>query len=247
MTDNQAEFLPSLLKDVPSLRSGLSDLLIAQIRDGELAVGQKLPTEQEIMQATGVSRTVVREALAELRAQGLISTRQGLGAFVIAQPGAGPFSIVPTDVATVDDLLSVLELRMGIEAEAVALAAARRTDADVAALKQAIAELDDALAARRDGTTEDFAFHRAISEASHNPYYPRLFDTLGRTLMPRQWAHLDQMQDSERKRHIARQRREHVAILDAVIAGDATAARKAIRQHLTKAIERFMELRNRLA
>ena len=247
MTNNQVEFLPSRLKEVPSLRSGLSDMLIAQIRAGDLAIGQKLPTEMEIMQATVVSRTVVREALAELRAQGLISTRQGLGTFVIALPGTPPFSIVPTDVETVDDLLAVLELRMGIEAEAVALAAERRTDVDLEALKTAIAALDEALAARRDGTAEDFALHRAISEASHNPYYPRLFDALGQTLMPRQWAHLDQMQDSERKRHVDRQRKEHVAILEAVNAGDAAAARKAMRQHLTEAIQRFMELRNRLA
>ena len=123
----QETTLFNTIQQTPNLRSGLVDTLIAQIESGDLAPGQRLPTEQAIMTATGVSRTVVREALASLRAKGLITTRQGLGAFVSDDPTPRSFSIIPTDLKSIDDVLRILELRMGIEVEAAGLAARRRT------------------------------------------------------------------------------------------------------------------------
>src|ERR1044072_4450802 len=97
MTEKEATFF-NTIQQPSNLRSGLADTLMAQIESGDLKPGQRLPTEQAIMRTTGVSRTIVREALATLRAKGLITTRQGLGAFVSNDPNPRSFSIIPNDL-----------------------------------------------------------------------------------------------------------------------------------------------------
>lgn len=233
------------IQQTPNLRSGLVDTLVAQIESGELAPGQRLPTEQEIVAATGVSRTVVREALASLRARGLITTRQGLGAFVAKEPPPKTFSIVPDDLESIDEVLRVLELRMGVEVEAARLAARRRTEEDLAAMRVGLEALDEALASERAGSPEDFAFHRAIAEATHNSNFTRLFDAFGSAMMPRQWASFDEMDAADREKHVARMRDEHHRLLAAIEGGDAAEAQRAMRTHLSRSYARFEELRDR--
>ena len=93
-----------------------------------LKPGDKLPTESAIMQAYGVSRTVVREALSRLQAAGVVETSHGIGTFVLeARPGQG-FGIDPADIATAVDVMAVLELRISLETESAGLAAQRRSD-----------------------------------------------------------------------------------------------------------------------
>ncbi|MBB6221332.1 FadR/GntR family transcriptional regulator [Rhizobium leguminosarum] len=228
----------------PNLRSGLADTLMAQIESGDLKPGQRLPTEQAIMRTTGVSRTIVREALATLRAKGLITTRQGLGAFVSNDPNPRSFSIIPNDLQSIDEILRVLELRMGVEYEAAGLAALRRTPEDLDRMQDRLDALDKALEEGGYGAQEDYAFHRSILVATQNSYYGRLFDTFGDLMVPRQWARLDKMTAAERKRHAARMRREHHAIFAAIRDGEEAAARRAIRTHLSKSAARFEELRD---
>lgn len=243
MTDKDPAFFDSI-QQVPNLRSGLVDTMAAQIESGDLAPGTRLPTEQAIMTATGVSRTVVREAFAALRARGLITTRQGLGAFVTDNPQPRTFSIVPTDLESIDDIISVLELRIGIEVEAVGLAAIRRDDEDLQRISGRLEALNKAIESGEPGAAEDAAFHRAILVATHNAYYARLFDTFGNLMIPRQWARFESMETAERRRHAARMRREHEAILRAIEARDEAGARRALRTHLAKSLERFAELRD---
>jgi len=243
MADKDPALFDSI-QQVPNLRSGLVDALAAQIESGDLAPGQRLPTEQAIMTATGVSRTVVREAFAALRARGLITTRQGLGAFVSDDPKPRSFSIVPTDLWSIDDVISVLELRIGIEAEAAGLAALRRDEDDLKRMRARLAALEAAIGEGDSGAAEDAAFHRALLAATHNPYYTRLFDTFGNVMIPRHWAHFETMEPAERRRHLVRMRREHEAIVAAIEAGDRAAASRALRAHLTKSLARFAELRD---
>lgn len=228
----------------PNLRSGLADTLMAQIESGDLQPGQRLPTEQAIMAATGVSRTIVREALATLRAKGLITTRQGLGAFVSNDPTPRSFSIIPNDLQSIDEVLHVLELRIGVEYEAAGLAALRRTQEDIDRMQGRLDALDKALEEGGYGAQEDYAFHRSILVATQNSYYGRLFDTFGNIMVPRQWARLDKMTAAERKRHATRMRREHHGIFTAIRDGNEAAARRAIRTHLSKSTARFEELRD---
>lgn len=237
------ELLFEAIQQTPNLRSGLVDTLVAQIESGDLAPGQRLPTEQAIVAATGVSRTVVREALASLRAKGLITTRQGLGAFVAREPPPKSFSIVPTDIASIDEVLGVLELRMGVEVEAAGLAARRRTDEQLAVMRARLDAIDKAIAADQTESKEDFAFHRAIAAATGNANFMRLFDAFGAAMMPRQWASFDTMAPRNREKHFARMRSEHRDIYSAIEAGNAAAAQRAMRTHLSRSYRRFEELR----
>lgn len=243
MTDRDKAVF-NTIRQPPNLRSGLADTLTAQIESGDLQPGQRLPTEQAIMRATGVSRTIVREALATLRAKGLITTRQGLGAFVSNDPTPRSFSIIPNDLQSIDEVLRVLELRIGVEYEAAGLAALRRTQEDIDRMQGRLDALDKALEDGGYGAQEDYAFHRSILVATQNSYYGRLFDTFGNIMVPRQWARLDKMTAAERKRHATRMRREHHAIFTAIRDGNEAAARRAIRTHLSKSTARFEELRD---
>src|ERR1700730_13147258 len=93
------------------------DALRAEITEGKLEPGHRLPTEQEMVESFGVSRTVVREAIAALRSDGLVLTRQGVGAFVAADAQSRPFRIDPGALKSLQDVLRIMELRMSIEIE----------------------------------------------------------------------------------------------------------------------------------
>src|ERR671919_395408 len=99
------------------LSRGLFEQLAEQIKSGRLAPGTRLPTEQELTRAARVSRTVVREAVAALRAEGLVITRQGIGAFVSAAPQHAPFRIEPERMHSLEEILHVMELRVCVEIE----------------------------------------------------------------------------------------------------------------------------------
>lgn len=244
MADRETRLFDAI-QQTPNLMTGLADTLIAQIESGDLTPGQRLPTEQEIVTATGVSRTVVREALASLRAKGLITTRQGLGAFVAKDPPRKTFSIVPDDLESIDEVLRVLELRIGVEVEAAGLAAKRRTAEDLARMERKLEAIDVAVQAEGAGSEEDIGFHRAISAATRNANFTRLYDTFGAAMIPRQWTRIDRMDASEREKHFAGMRSEHRAIFSAIAEGDSNAAQRAMRTHLTRSYARFEELRGR--
>ena len=125
-----------------------------EIRKGRLAPGARLPTEQELMKAMGVSRTVVREAVAALRADGLVTTRQGSGAFVAADASRVPFRIDPDGLSSIGDVLEVMELRLAVEIEAAALAAERIAPERLAPIGRALRAIEAAIgcAARAPST-----------------------------------------------------------------------------------------------
>src|SRR5262249_28751625 len=115
------------LQPARNLSGAVVERIAGEIRSGRLAPGSRLPTAQEVMAAMGVSRTVVREAVAALRAEGLVRTRQGSGAFVAADASRVAFRIDPDGLSSIADVLEVMELRLAIEVEAAALAAERTT------------------------------------------------------------------------------------------------------------------------
>src|SRR5271168_1745285 len=118
---------PAAFGPLPAQRSlshALIERLTPDITSGRLAPGSRLPTEQEMIATTGVSRTVVREAVAALRAEGLVVTRQGVGAFVAAAPRR-PFRIEGGELHSLREVIEVMELRTGVEIEAAGLAAER--------------------------------------------------------------------------------------------------------------------------
>lgn len=222
----------------------LAQVLVAaleeRIRDGRLGIGEKLPTEAAIMAEFGVSRTVVREAISRLQAAGLVSTRHGVGTFVaerIAEEAG--FRIAPDQLGTLNDVIALLELRIGLETEAAALAAQRRSEDNLRAMRQAVDAMEAAIASGDDAVAPDFQFHLEIARATQNAHFVQLFSTLGSMVIPR--ARLDEDHPeavSRRQAFLRRVNGEHENILDAISAADADAARAAMRTHLTNSRER---------
>jgi DNA-binding FadR family transcriptional regulator len=216
--------------------------LSADIRGGRLGPGDRLPTEAELTSDMGVSRTVVREAVAALRADGLVVTRRGSGAYVADNPTASPFRITPPHRGRLSDVLDVMELRLAVEVEAAALAAERANRRQVAAVRAALRAIDRALKQGDGAVAEDFAFHRAIAEATGNAQFPRFLEFLGSHVIPRQSVRLSVDTPAERKAYLERIQQEHGDIVAGIAGGDADEARKAMRAHLTRSLERYRKL-----
>jgi len=226
---------------------GLTDQLVAQIAgditSGRLAPGSKLPTEKEMMAATGVSRTVVREAVACLRADGLVTVRQGVGAFVAAQVRR-PFRIEVDELSSLHEALDIMELRTGVEIEAAGLAAERRqgNDGQVKAIAAAFSRIEAAITRGSSAVDEDFAFHCSIAEATGNAKFKRFLEYLGRFIIPRQSVQRSLPQIEDQRAYLRRIQAEHREILDAIRDGAPAAARAAMRRHLVNSRKRYQKL-----
>jgi DNA-binding FadR family transcriptional regulator len=209
-----------------------------RIRDGRLAQGAKLPTEAAIMEEFGVSRTVVREAISKLQAAGLVETRHGIGTFVVGMGDSGSFRIAPEQVATLRDVIAVLELRIGIETESAALAALRRTPENLAAMRSALDAFAAANEEGRNAVGPDFQFHLEIARATQNHHFTDIIGTLGATIIPRARLEPAVEMTDERRAYLRRLNSEHESIFDAIAAQDVEAARAAMRTHLANSRER---------
>jgi GntR family transcriptional regulator, transcriptional repressor for pyruvate dehydrogenase complex len=216
----------------------LVDSLGDRIRGGQLQPGHKLPTEAAIMGEFEVSRTVVREAISKLQAAGLVETRHGIGTFVIGPGDAPSFKISPEQFSTLQDVIAVLELRIGLETEAAGLAAQRRSEANLVALRRALDMVIAAVEAGQDSVAADFQFHLEIARATQNGHFAELMSTLGSQIIPR--ARLEPSVDmsAERLAYMRRVNAEHESILDAIASQDAESARAAMRTHLSNSRER---------
>jgi len=220
----------------------LFEQLAGEIRSGRLAPGARLPTEQALTRAAKVSRTVVREAVAALRAEGLVITRQGVGAFVSAEPQRAPFRIEPERLQSLDDILNVMELRLGVEIESAGLAAERAAKAGVRAIAAALQAIEKSAGEGKSAVDEDLAFHRAIAEATGNPEFARFLQFIGRHLIPRRTVSGLPERMGGQRAYLALIQEEHRRIADAIALGDPKAARDAMRRHLTRSIDRYRKL-----
>ncbi len=238
-----------LLRPLAPQRNRTSEVverIAAEIQKGLLAPGDRLPTEQELMQAMGVSRTVVREAVAALRAEGLVVTRQGAGAFVATDLSRVAFRIEGFDTEAIDKAVSVMELRLAVEVEAAALAAERATAAEKASIRRAHLAFVQAAGEGSGAVKEDFAFHLSIAQAMQNARFVEFLSFLGQHLIPRQSVRAAHQEGDALSAYLKRIAREHERILEAIIARDPAEARKAMRMHLGNALERYRRLASEL-
>jgi DNA-binding FadR family transcriptional regulator len=224
------------------LSRGLFEQLSEQIKSGRLAAGARLPTEEELSRAARVSRTVVREAVAALRADGLVVTRQGVGAFVSAAPQQAPFRIDQEGMRSIQDVLHVMELRLGVEIESAGLAAERATKPQLRAIAAALDAMARAATQGKDAIDQDLELHRAIAEATGNEQFPRFLQFIGRHLIPRRIVSGMPQSMGGRRAYLDLLQEEHQAIVDAIQSRDPKAAREAMRRHLTRSVERYRKL-----
>lgn len=225
-----------------SLADDLVQRFEEQIETGEMPVGSRFPTEKDITETFGVSRTVVREAYSRLAARGLLVSRRGSGAYVPDGAQYRAFQVTAEEIGEIDDVLKLLEMRMGFEAEMADLAARRRTGADLAALRRAL----DAMEESSDvdaSVAADTAFHAAIASATGNPYFLRFTQFLGVRLVPSRRLYLQGDDPVQHQRYAHTINRDHEAIVVAIEAGDPVAARRAARRHIEKSILRYRTLK----
>ena len=226
------------------LVSEIVDSLVGSIREGRLLPGEKLPTEAEIMARFDVSRTVVREALSKLQASSLVETRHGIGTFVLQPHDAGNFKITAEDFATVDDVISVLELRISLETEAAGLAASRRTPENLLALEAALRAFEDSIDIDSDAVPPDFQFHMEVARSTGNRHFADLMAYLGTMIIPRTRVNTTQSAPEGRSKYLQRVNGEHESIYNAIRNQDAEAARAAMRTHLSNSRERLRRGKN---
>lgn len=200
------------------LHETVVDSVLAYIRHHDLQPGQALPTERELARAMKVSRNVLRQGFSVLEERGLIVTRQGAGRFLRDAPAATSEPLV-ADSLEVASIADVLEARIMIEVEVVALACQRRTRAEADELMRL---------ARKLGTwTHNIQFHTAIAAATHNFMLERIVREQAQVLGDlRQREHYRTPESQE----VAL--REHTEIAGAVMSRDEDLARRLMQRHL---------------
>jgi len=234
-TKNLALLQP--LQAARNLTAELVSRLTADITSGKLPPGSRLPTEQEMIVATGVSRTVIREAVAALRADRLVVTRQGVGAFVADQVRR-PFRVDFDENSSLKTVLNVMELRTGIEIESAGLAAERGSAGHIKKIADSFAAIRAAIDCGENAVDQDFAFHCAIADATGNPQFRRFLEYLGRFIIPRRtvWG---SSAPSNSRPHLEIFQREHEQILQAIRTRAVTQARGAMQRHLLNSRIRY--------
>jgi len=233
----------SLLQPLDAPRRLTAELvarLTADITSGKLPPGSKLPTEQEMIAATGVSRTVIREAVAALRADRLVVTRQGVGAFV-AEQVRRPFRVDFDERSSLREVLNVMELRTGAEVEAAGLAAERAAPAQVKKIVDKFTAIQSAIDRGETAVDQDFAFHCAIADATGNPQFKRFLEYLGRFIIPRRtiWK---SAAPAARRVQLDTFQKEHEEILRTIQTHAVSQARAAMQRHLVNSRRRYEKL-----
>jgi GntR family transcriptional regulator, transcriptional repressor for pyruvate dehydrogenase complex len=223
----------------PKLSARVVTALRSQLASGEIPPGKKLPTEQRLMQRFGVSRTVIREAIVALTADGLVQPRQGAGVYAIGSPAATIGSFAARMGTKLSTAINVLEVRLAIEVESAALAAERRSPAQEALIGETFLEFDRLLVMGEPTGPADLAFHRAIAVATGNPVYVEMLDALGKRAIPCDLTSPFSTEIKQSRDYHEGLQREHFAILRAISASDAEAARTAMRLHLTNSQTRY--------
>lgn len=216
--------------------------LAQAIRSGALAPGSQLRTEADLCRRYDVSRTVIREAIARLRSDGMVVSQQGRGMFVSEAPAPHSFSISDEALRSLPETIALLELRLSVETEAAGLCAERRSEEEIDAIRALMEQTD----ARHDDPTAvhihyDYDFHLAIAKATRNAFVFGFLGYLRPMIVPR--FRLGHIVSAELKEaYYARIHAEHAAIVTAIAQRHGDQARRAMRLHLANSLERVRAL-----
>ena len=227
-----------------SLVARLAKALRRDLEAGAYPPGARLPSESELTKLHSVSRAVVREAVAALRADGLVEARKGAGVFALdpaARP-ARPFDGL--DLGRVSSVIELLELRVACETEAAFLAASRRSPAQLEAILDAHAQIGERLREGAPTRDADFMLHLRIAEATQNPRFAEFLDLIRSGIIPR--GELQGAEPGARpKDYNQHLQDEHGRIVEAIIEGEAEEARAQMRAHLRGSLDRYKILLRR--
>lgn len=221
-----------------SVTGEVVEWLRRQIETEQLKPGEKLPSENELCERFSVGRSAVREALSQLKSEGIVTAQQGRGVFVNERSARQTFRLQNPSLDDAEGLAHIIELLVTFESAAARYAAVRRTPEDLKRIKRALIGMEYAIVHDQLGEEEDFSFHQAIVDATKNPHFKALNDYLeqhARKLIRQARSNTaanysDLIQDVQD---------EHKAIFNAIEAGDAAAAANAAETHLHNAAKRL--------
>lgn len=223
-------------------RKTLSDQLYGQILEqivsGALKQGEKLPSENRICSAFGVSRPVVREALRKLQDDGLVEARRGVGSFVRKRPPQRLIEFATAD--SVSGLMRAMEARMVVEKATARLAAQRAGSREIAKIEAALKTLENLMRRREVALDADFDFHLAIAEASGNDAFVIMLNAI-RDVMERTIDVAQSLTREGSQARIDRVTQEHRQIYEAILARDIDAAGLTMAYHLLQARQRVTD------
>ncbi|SEN64283.1 DNA-binding transcriptional regulator, FadR family [Pseudomonas sp. ok272] len=209
----------------------------AEIDCGRLAAEARMPTEQQLAEQLNVSRSVVREAVAQLKADGVLIARRGLGSYISKTPNGTVFRF-PSSSGHRPELEQMFEMRLWIETQAASIAAQRRDEADLVRMRKALHDMHEQRSDFAAAALADVEFHRAIADASKNDYFVAFHDFLrGQLASARQTAW-----ENSAARLVggsADASREHQALYQAIADGDRTAAAAGAEAHLRASAKRL--------
>jgi DNA-binding FadR family transcriptional regulator len=210
--------------------------ILNRIVEGEYKEGERLPTEHALAERFATSRPTVREALARLRADGIIMTRHGSGTTVARRPDPDVRRFAPLE--TLSDIRRCYEFRIVTEAGAAEQAALKADADDIAAIQHAWDQLERIIETQGIGAKDDFMFHLAVARASKNPFFITVMSFIEEQIL----FSMNLSRNLSLVKTVARQRlvqAEHMAVLDAIRRKDAPGAASAMRAHLENALERM--------
>lgn len=222
----------------------ISDQVFEQLRElifrGELKPGEQIMPERELADALGVSRTSVRDAIRKLVVMGFLEQKQGQGTFV---RGSDAIRKSPLAVAMENQdasLTDLLEVRMGLETNAAALAALRADEKDIHFLEKSLTELEDQVRKGELGNEADVSFHMAITYATKNPVQIYLMKTFFDFLFIGIKENLRYLY--EEPSNIDQIFAQHMTIIDAIKNRDPEGAFAAMKNHITFVMNFFKRL-----
>lgn len=219
------------------LSDQVASFILEAIDQRQYEPGDRLPSEATLAKTFGVSRTVIREALARLKYDGILESRQGQGVRVNDAAGRRAFRLDDLREATSNEANHLFELRAILECDAAWLAAQRKDGAIIKKMQTCLHQLDQTIEQDRDGTEPDFDFHHLVVTASQNPYLIELMDFL----------HVRIKNIIRRARDVSSLHPglpevvqvEHVAIFRAIQDGQKKQAREAMLDHIIQTSKRL--------
>lgn len=213
------------------------------IENGKYQVGEKMPTENALGEQYNVSRTVIREAIAGLRAAGLVISRRGSGVFVekMKSSDAENSPFLPGALSGTREIIDTLELRATVEVQAARLAAARASYGQVEEILELHQAFSDEISKSGEVENTDFAFHEAIAKATNNEAFVHFLHHLGKRTIPR--ANLPMARETNAyQQYMIKLENEHLVIAQAIEIRDADKAGNAMKSHLNGSLERYRVL-----
>lgn len=223
-----------------SLAEVAHNQMLALIDDGSWSPRSRLPSETELARRFGMSRPVIRQALAKLRDAGLIQSRQGSGSFVIGpsiNPEKPPENVLFPAIGSIADITAFVTFREGMEGEIAATAATNRSAEDLAAISALVARFRDKRSLP-ERSQDDFAFHLAIARATGNPFYVNSLSSLRDQMMMGMGLIWNFSADRHEFRNLVLE--QHQAIYEAIERQDVEASRQSMRDHLRWASGRVL-------